>query len=272
MWVGLGTVEFTDYSRLVNELIERQMAVRMAGDEPDIPEDGRFWEFSQFHMLVAMAGGRGFVGFAKFCLVVNLILYPIQAILWVVGFILCFPVPRHHGTLGLLITFLVLGGFNFLFFLFFRLLPTTGLYRYYLIPYFIPEVMIAEYNMDRLYPFFMLWSPTPFWESLLAIFLQFIFILQPIIGVVFIWCCATTLKNIRIEENADGIAVTGFGQYFLWLSMLMIALCGTSPVLVWVLRILYVMWYSFLMMFIIRFALLAWRFREYLETRLNPEG
>jgi hypothetical protein len=272
MWVGLGTAENNDYSRLVTELIERSQQARVDHGDPPIPEDGRFWEFSQFHMLVAMAGGRGFVSFAKFCLVVNLFLYPIQAILWAVGFILCFPVPRHHGTLGLLITFLVLGFFNFLFFFFFRLLPTTGLYRYYLVPYVIPEVLITEYNMDRLYPFFLLWSPSPFWESLLSIFLQFIYYLQPIIAVMFLWACATALKDIRVEENSNGVVVTGLGQYFLWLSLLMISLCGTSPVLVWVLRILYIMWYAFQMMFIIRFALLTWRVREMLEARINPES
>jgi hypothetical protein len=272
MWIGLGSVEFTDHSRLVTELIERQMAARVDRGDPPIPEDGRFWEFSTYHLLVAMAAGRGFVGFAKFCLIVNLILYPIQQILWIVGFLLCLPVPRHHGTMGLLITTVVLGGFNLIFFFFFRLLPTTGLYRYYLIPYFIPEVMFTEYNMDRVYPFFMLWSPSPFWESILAIFLQFVNTLQPVIGVIFLWCCATSLKATRVEDNANGVAQTGFSQYFLWLAFLMIALCGTTPVLVWVLRILYVMWYSALLMFIVRYALLTWRCRDLLESRLNPGG
>jgi hypothetical protein len=248
------------------------MAVRVDRGDPPIPDDGRFWEFSTYHLLVAMAAGRGFAGFAKFCLIVNLILYPIQVLLWLLGCILCLPVPRHHGTLGLLITFMVLAGFNLLFYFFFRLLPTTGLYRYYLIPYFIPEVMFTEYNMDRVYPFFMLWSPSPFWESILAIFLQFIYFLQPIIGVIFLWCCATTLKATRVEDNANGVAMTGFSQYFLWLAFVMIALCGTTPVLVWVLRVLYVMWYSALMMFIVRYALLTWRCRDLLESRLNPGG
>ena len=39
----------------------------------------------------------------------------------------------------------------------------------------------------------------------------------------------------------------------------MIAICGTTPVLVTTLRVLYIAWYGFLMMFIVRFALLTWR-------------
>ncbi len=264
MWVALGTVEHTDYARLVTELIERQ--------DPVIPERGQFWNFSQFHFLVALAAGRGFAGFAKICLIVNLILYPIQAILWLVGGILCLPVPRHHGTMGQLIFMMVLGVFNAAFFLFFRLLPTTGIYRYYLIPYFIPEVMYTEYNMERVYPFFMLWSPSPFWEAILAIFLQFVYYLQPIIVCTFIWSCASTLKADRLEQQAAGVSASGFAQYFAWLAFLMIALCGTTPVLVATLRVLYIVWYSALLMFIVRHALVIWSCRDVIATRLNPEG
>ena len=56
--------------------------------------------------------------------------------------------------------------------------------------------------------------------------------------VIFLWSCATTLKASRVEDNASGVTVTGFGQYFCWLSFLMIALCGTTPVLIGVLRVL----------------------------------
>ena len=272
MWVGLGSVEFADHARMTTELIERQMDARAERGEPRIADDGRFWEFSQYHYLVALAAGRGFVTFAKFCLIVNLILYPIQAILWFVGFILCIPVPRHHGTLGLLIAIMALGGVNFLFFLFFRVLPTTGLYRYYLIPYFLPEILFTEYNMERVYPIFMLWSASPFWESLLSIFLQFVWYLQPILMAVFVWNCARVLKADRLEEQAGGVAANGFAQLFLWLALLMISVCGTTPVLVAVLRVLYVLWYSALMMFIVRSALLVWSCRDALDARLNPEG
>ena len=115
-------------------------------------------------------------------------------------------------------------------------------------------------------------SPSPFWESLLSIVLQFVYFLQPIVGVIFIWSCATTLKASRVEENAAGVSVTGFGQYYIWLAYLMIALCGTTPVLVGLLRVLYVLWYGFLMMFIVRYALLLWRCRDMLDERLNPGG
>lgn len=270
MWVSLGTVEFRDYGRMANEQIEKSMRERQERGEPPIPEDGRFWEFSQFHFLAAIAAGRGFASFAKFCMVVNLILYPIQLILWFVGCILCLPVPRHHGALGQLIFMMVLGAINALIFLFFRLIPITGLYRYYLIPYFIPEVMFTEYNMERVYPFFMLWSGSPFWESLLAIVLQFLYFLQPIVGAIFLWSCATMLKASRVEENGASVTVNGLGQYFIWLSFLMIALCGTTPVLVTVLRVLYILWYGFLMMFIVRYALLTWRCRDLLYSRLYP--
>jgi hypothetical protein len=264
-WVALGTVEYVDYARLVTRLIENQ-------DPPIIPERGQFWGFSQYRYLVSLAAGSTFANFAIFCLIVNLLLYPIQVILWFIGYILALPVPRHHGTLGQLIFIMVLGGFNVLFYLIFRVLPTTGLFKYYLIPYFIPEVMLTEYNMERVMPLFMLWSASPFWESLLAVFLQFVVFLEPILGVVFLWTIAKSLKDDRIGDNAAQITAVGFGQYFFWVAFLMIALCGTTPVLVWVLRVLYIMWYASLMMFIVRYALLTWRIRDLLAFRLYPEG
>jgi hypothetical protein len=267
MWVTLGTVEFTDYSRLVTERVEKSVQ-----QDGGIPEGGRFWSISQFNLLVGMVAGRGFVGFAKFCIIVGLILYPIQVILWMVGYILCLPVPRHHGALGQLVTMMLLNAFNFLVFIFFRLIPVTGLYRYYLIPYFLPEVMITEYNMERVFPFFVLWSGSPFWESLLALFLQFMFFLEPIMGSIFIWTIAKSLKSSRVEDNAHGVNMLGFGQYYAYLALVLISLCGTTPVLVDILRVLYILWYGFEMMFIVRYALLLWRCRDLLETRLYPEG
>jgi hypothetical protein len=270
MWVALGSVEFKDYARMAEEQIERVQAARREAGEPPIPEDGHFWEFSQWNFLVSMAAGRGFAGFAKFCLIVNLILFPIQTILWFVGYILCLPVPRHHGAFGLLNLLMTLSGFNFLVFFFFKLLPITGLYRWYLIPYMIPEVMFTEYNMERIYPFFMLWLWSPFWESILSMILQFAQFLEPTLGAVFIWACAKQLKATRVEENAEGVTSNGLSQYFVWLCFLMIALCGTTPVLIGVLRVLYVLWYSALMMFIVRYALLIWRMRDQVDFRLNP--
>jgi hypothetical protein len=264
MWIALGSVEFADYGRMIVEQIERQ--------DPVMPDHGGFWDFSQFHVLVAMVAGRGFVGFAKFCIVVNLILYPLQVILWFVGYILCLPVPRHHGAFGQLILMMCLNGFNFLVFFFFRFLPITGLYRYYVIPYFIPEVMWTEYNMERVYPYFLLWSPAPFSETMLSLFLVFAFFLEPVVGAIFCWSCAGQLRATRVEQNASGVSQLGLGQYFIYLSFVMIAVCGTTPVLVWVLRILYILWYSFMMMFIVRYALLLWRMRDLLDSRLNPGG
>ncbi len=274
MWVGLGTVEFADYARMVTQEIERDGDRRQQRDppEPRIPEDGRFWEFSQFNHLVSMAAGRGFAGFAKFCIIVCLILFPIQTILWMVGYILCLPVPNHHGARGQLILLMVLNVVNFLFFLFFKLLPITGLYRWYLIPYLLPEVMFTEYNMERVTPYFMLWSLSPFWESLLSMFLQFTLFLEPVVGAIFVWSCASTLKATRVEENADGVAANGLSQYAIWLLYLMIALCGTTPVLIGVLRVLYILWYGALMMFVTRYTLLMWRCRDMIDARLNPGG
>lgn len=276
MWVALGTVEFTDYARLTTNRIAAQtheFPNAVPPRPPDVlPERGGFWDFSQFHFLVAMAAGRGFVSFAKFCIIVNLVLYPLQTILWFVGYILCLPVPRHHGTFGMLILLMILSGVNFLVFLFFRVLPVTGLYSYFVIPYFIPELMFTEYNMSRVYPFFMLWSPSPFWETLLALFLQLLSYLEPIIGATFCWSCVTTLKAPRVESNAHGVTINGFCQYYIYVCYVSIALCGTTPVLVAVLRVLYLLWFSALMMFIVRYALLVWRCRELLASRLHPEG
>jgi hypothetical protein len=68
------------------------------------------------------------------------------------------------------------------------------------------------------------------------------------------------------------VTQVGLNQYAIWMLYVMIALCGTTPVLVMFLRVLYILWYAALLMFIVRYTLLMWRGRDLIDSRLNPGG
>jgi hypothetical protein len=261
LWVLMGYVEYHDYANMVMNQIRGQD-----------PGAARFWNINQLNLLLGMVAGQGFLGFAKVCLIVETILYYVTALLWFVGYFICLPVPRRYGAFGELITCMVLGVFNFFVVLFLRLLPVLGAYQYYLVPFVVPEVSLVEYNIERVFPYEVLWSGSPFWEMFLTLFLEFFLALQPTIFAMFVWSVGRAIKDSRVEENASSVTQLGFGQFFILFSFHMMSVCGTTPVLINVVRVLYVLWWAFLLMFIVRSALLLTRARYYLDLKVNPDA
>jgi phage FluMu protein Com len=263
LWVVLGTIEFQEHAHMVVEQIDMR---RMDGPGP-----GGFWDIGQLNLLLGIVAGRAFIGFARVCLIINAVLYFLQAILWFVGYFICLSVPNRYGAKGTIITQMCLGGFNFFVVLFLKLLPLLGAYQYYLVPMVIPEVALAQYNMERVLPFHVLWSGAPFWETVLNLFLQFFFYLQPALGASFCWSIALAIKDPKLEEAGGAVTQFAFGLYFVLMAFHMISICGTTPMCLMFERVLYVLWYCFLMMFIVRYALLTNFARAVLDSKINPE-
>jgi hypothetical protein len=103
----IGKVEFPEYANMVAANIE------VREGEKDLPERGQFWETDDVNLYLGMIAGRDFVGFARAMLTLASLFYFLQAIAWFAGYIVSLPVPRRFGTLGQLITGMVLGFLNF---------------------------------------------------------------------------------------------------------------------------------------------------------------
>jgi hypothetical protein len=262
LYVALGTVDYTEYTRMLAEELN-------ARRQP-MPQPGEFWDVNPLNILLGMIAGSAFLGLAKMCLSLGVILRLCQPIVSSVGYILCLPVPARFGTKTQLTVLLALGGWNTLMVLALMTLPVLGIYQYILVPLLTPEVVLTEYNMERSIPINVLWMGSPFTEALLNLFVQFLYNLEPVIGCVFLWSIGLSIKEQRLQDQAQGLAQLGLGQFFILLSFHMISMAGTTPVLVTLLRVLYTLWWGFLLLFILSYAGLLLKTRELIYLKINP--
>ena len=264
-YVLLGSAEFPEYAAMMGRNLE------LRNDE-GVPERGRGWDLDELEIHLGMIGGRDFAGYARLCLVVASVLYFFQAILWGLGYGCCFPVPRRFGMFGLILVLLGLAVLNILFSFIFKLLAVTSVHGYVLIPYVVPEIVMTEYNMERLVPIHILWSGAPFWENVLNLILKFLFYLEPTILSIFIWYAGVAIKDETIEQGGMGRVQMSLGTFFILVCFHLLSLCGASPVLVQVLRVLYALWFFFLIIFMLQFAMLLLKFRAVLDEKINPKN
>jgi len=154
-------------------------------------------------------------------------------------------VPPRYGTKMQVTVLLVLAAANLFFGFFFRLLPMLGLYEYVILPYAVPEIVMLEMNAERaesLYTFWLHWPPL---ELPWALFMIMVFYLEPAMVGVFLRGVARGLKSDELEAKALSIMRMGFSQLYVQLTFMMVAMCGTSEVLLTVLRAIYVIGMGF---------------------------
>ena len=262
-YVLIGSVEFPEYA----PLLATYLASR---NNDDFPARGHGWDIDQMSICLGIISGRAFLGYAQFCIVVVTGLYFLQAILWGVGYALCLPVPRRYGMFGQLLAALGLAGFNVLCVFAFKLLPVLGAHGYVLIPYLTPEVAMTEYNMERLVPIHVLWSGAPFWENLLTLVLRFSAYLEPAFFCIFIWSVGLIVKEDEIEQGGKGRTQMCLGTMFMLLTYQLLSLCGASPVMVILLRVIYTVWFSFALIFMLQYIMLLVKCRTVLQEKINP--
>ncbi|MBM3994230.1 MAG: hypothetical protein FJ303_08775 [Planctomycetes bacterium] len=263
-YVALGRIEFPEYAQLVAATME------FRGND-GLPERGRWWDIDELSMYLGMIAGRDILGYAKACLTLAAILYIFHAGFWIAGTIICLPVPRRFGTFGQLVTSLVLAGLNFLAVFTFKILPVLGITGYIMVPYLVPEIVLTEYNIERYVPIHLMWSAAPFWESFISLFLQFAFYLQPTLGAIFIWSVGLCIKEEEIAEGGKGLMQLSLGTFFVFFAFHMLSMCGASGVMVIVLRLFYTLWYFFLILFILQYAMLIMKTRAVLYEKIHPK-
>lgn len=267
-YVVIGKADLPEYGQLIAANLE------IRGGEEDFPPRGQFWEVNDLDIFLGMIAGREFLGYAKTCLVMASLLYIFQAILWAIGLVMSLPVPRRFGMFGQLIVSLVLSFLNFWFMFFFKVLPALGVFSWILVPFLTPEIVLTEYNMERVIPIHVLWTGgpiAPFFENLLNLVIKFSFYLQPTFSCIFLWSIGTALKDEGIESGAKGLTQLSLGTFFCLFCFHLLSLCGASPVLVWILRIFYGVWYCFLLMFMFGYLALILKVRAVLYEKIYPK-
>jgi hypothetical protein len=264
----VGSNEYPEFAVLVAERIEHR------ADE-GLPEDGGFWDIDFLRTYLGMMSGRAFTTFAVGCIRIASLLTLVQIMLMGVGYLFYLPVPRRFGMFGQALVVLALVALNFLFMFIFKLLPVLGVHSYILIPFVIPEIALAEYNMERVVPIHVMWSGAGwpcFFENLFNFFLRGMQYLEPAFGCIFLWTMGVAIKDEEIAARGKGLTQMCLGTLFVLLCFHLLSLCGASPVLVWLLRVLYALWFFFLTMFIVSYAVLLLKCRSVLYEKINPQN
>ena len=264
-YVVLGMVEFPEYAQMVATNLE------MRGGEEDFPARGNFWDVDQLNVYLGMIAGRDMLGYAVTMITLSSLLYIVQWIFWVGGYAFCLSVPRRFGAYGQTITSMILAFFNFIFMFFFKVLPVCGAFAWIMIPYVTPEICMMEYNMERIVPINIMWSAAPFWENFLNLIFKFVFYLQPTFGCIFLWSIGKSIKEESIEQGGRGMTQMSLGTFFILFCFHMLSMCGATPVLVWVLRVFYTVWFCFLFLFMVQYAMLIMKARALLYVKIYPK-
>ena len=130
----------------------------------------------------------------------------------------------------------------------------VGAHGYVMIPFIVPEIVLTEYNMERMVPIHILWSGAPFWENLGCLIFRCALYLEPAFFSIFIWSAGVAVKDKTVEEGGKGRTQMCLGTLFILICYHMMSLCGASPALVIVLRIVYAVWFFFTAIFILQYA------------------
>jgi len=263
LYVLVGSTEQSEFANLIHGVLLHR------GGDP-LPAAGQFWDVNLLEIYLGMIVGNNYLGLAQGCLTISSLLYFVQAACWVFGYILCLAVPRRFGMGGNIITCLVLAVFNAIFVLVFRLLPVVGAIQYIMIPFVVPEISLTEYNMERLVPINVLWSGAPFWDNFLNVIIRFSLTLEPTIFCVFLWSVGLAVKDEGLEQSGRSLTQMILGTFFIQLAFFMLSICGASPVLVMVLRVIYVVWYGFVFGYLFFLCSVLLNARKVLEEKINP--
>lgn len=262
-YVLLGSTEFSEYSNMISKYLSQRQ------DDP-FPQPGHFWHVDELGLYLEMIGGKDWGPYAAVALTLATILYFLQAVMWAAGYGFCVAVPRRYGMFGQVIGLLGLAGINIILIFSLKLLPVLGVHNYVLIPYVVPEIVMTEYNFERIVPIHILFSAEPFWEHLLALFVRGIQYFEPTLMCIFIWSVGVAIKSPEIEAGGKRMTYWGLGTLFALLCFHVLSLAGGSNVLVTVLRVIYTCWYCFLLGFILNFSLVLMKTRSVLDEKINP--
>jgi hypothetical protein len=189
----------------------------------------------------------------------------------IMGYVMCLPVPPGHGTRRILIGCLAVAGTSCALVLLFQLLPALGLSHSPVIMFFTPELAMLDANIDRLVAIHLAWSAAPGLLVYAALLFHMVVLAEPVLLAMFLRASALTLKVESLERTSAGLIKVGLGTAFIQLAYLLLANTGTSLILLWVLRVLYILGTAFLVVQLLWFVFALRHARRVLARVLKGE-
>jgi hypothetical protein len=189
----------------------------------------------------------------------------------ITGYVICLAVPDRFGTRGIVKALIVLGSVNILLGLVFRMLPYFGAMDYTIIPVAAPEVAFNNANIDRIVPISLLLSSLPFLDYFLAFLILLSLFAEPILFCVFLRAVAKSMKDEDLDIQTQGLVRLGLGTSFIFLFFLMTSMAGTSEVLLWALRAVYILGCCFYIGQLAYYAVVFQGIPAKIEKQIDPE-
>jgi hypothetical protein len=222
-------------------------------------------------LLIGIISGPDSLDTTLTILRVSQVLVLLYGLVAVAGYGICVVVPNRHGTRGMAIALLSIGVVNLILAAVFRLLPLVGAMGYAMPPLVGAEVPMLDANMQRTDPLHVFWSGAPVVEVLMAILIQLLGYADLILFPVFLRGVTISLKGERLDETCMSLVMLALGQVFIQIAFPLLAVTGTSEVLLWVLRVVYVLGMCFFLGQLIWYLFILLQGRKLIASRLAGE-
>jgi hypothetical protein len=260
--LGIGIAAGLQYASAADVPYLLPQANTPPGQEPELDKTS---------FVVALLAGTDSVDNGMTLLLIAQVLVALQGLAALAGYGICLSVPPRFGTYGMALTALCLAGLNLILQLVFKLLPLAGSMDYIMIPLVTPEISMMIANVGRLLPLQVYWSDAPFWEIIAALVIQLFYYAEPVIFCLFLRGAALSIRDDKLQARANAMILLALGTAFALVAYYLLAATGTSDVVGWVLRAVYMLWLAFLLGQLLWYTRVLWQARELIAAKLADE-
>ena len=254
--IVMGLVAGSEYAAAADE--------RLAGSGSD--------KLNMLHYAVGVITGNA--GFSTGLLLFRLsqIVHVVQWLVLLVGYFICLAAPNHFGTRLQILVLFGLAFVNMGILVGFKLLPMFGAHSYILLPFVFPEVAMSEMNSDRSESILTFWMKQPVLEVYGAILMTALLYLEPAMIATFLTAVGKSVRSADLEAKGSTAMTIGYSQLFIQTAWIMAAVCGSSSVLLWLIKVIYTLGtaFFFYQLYITILALIS--VAPVVEEQLGEEG
>jgi hypothetical protein len=252
LWIWLGAALLREVPLIIGLFNRPEYArLRMRYDDPKLytqltgegPVDSVTLSKPEF--MMGLLTGDAAVTAGLWLFRISAIFLMIASLTMVAGYAFCLAVPPRFGTRGQALTLLILGVLNALFTLAFRLLPAFGAFDWTLIPVAVPELALVDANLERDVPLSVLLASLPMLDYLLSFLVLGTYFIEPVLIGLFLRSIAQSMRYEPLRETGEGMIRLGLGTAFIALAYTVLMVTGSSDVLLWLLRLVYLLWLGF---------------------------
>jgi hypothetical protein len=236
------------------------------------PDAGKALETDLWSFTVNIISGAAFADSMRAVYIIAAVLSLLQVGPLLAGYVMCLAVPDRFGTRLQLKVLLGLTFFNAIFLVVFKLLPMLGVIRYVNLPFMAPQVVMLEMNAERCETLLTTWLRSPLLEVYASILMTFLLFLEPALIATFIYAVSKSIKSDELEGSSLIAVKLAFAQIFIQVAWLMTSLCGSTVVLLWSLRAIYVLGFCFFVGQLVFTTILLFKVAPTVEEQLGDDA